>query len=85
LERSPFLAGIGEHMAVKDLSLRISLLIFFNSSSGVTIAKHTQKAYPCILHGKMECLQLLFTVHFSQHELTALFSVSYITVVIMIT
>jgi hypothetical protein len=45
LERNLFLADVGEHTSVGDSSSRISQLIFFDSSSGFTVAKPVNKIH----------------------------------------
>ena len=68
LGKEPFSRRCWWTLATKDLSSTIFLLVFVNSSSGVTIAKPVHKmCITVILHGKLACSQLLLTVHFSRH------------------
>jgi hypothetical protein len=51
--------NINDHASVRDLSSTVFLLMFVNSSSGVTIAKPVHKmCITVILHGKPAWWQL---------------------------
>jgi hypothetical protein len=51
-------------------------LLSSSNSSGVTITKHTQNIYTCILRAETACIQLMVAGHCSQQELTAVYAIS---------